>query len=193
MGKIDFGIAFSEGWNAYSKHIVNFLVATLIMGLLSITIILIPIMLVGLVHMALKAVRGEDTQINDVFYGFNDFGRYFVGGLLYIGVALLGVLACGIGAFVSAGILLFFFPLMIDKEMSAGQAFSECWAFFKTDWLMAIVLAFVTSLVSSAGSYALGVGALFSVPLSMCVVAAAYYRVIGSAPAAPAIQTATPL
>ncbi|MCZ7586836.1 MAG: hypothetical protein M5R36_27780 [Deltaproteobacteria bacterium] len=190
MGKIDFGAAFSEGWNGFSKNILNFIVGYLLVVIISITVILAPVMIAGIYRMGLKAARGETTEINDVFSGFSDFGRYFVGGLLWFGVMLLGVLACGVGVFVTSGITLFLFPLMVDRGESGGSAFSQCWAYFKTDWLMAIVLAFVTGLISSLGSYVAGIGVLVTGPFAMMVTVAAYEQVFGgTAPAtAPTAQ-----
>lgn len=194
MGKIDFGSAFSRGWEIFSGNMVNLIVGFFLLILISITIILAPVMVAGFYFMLLKAARGETVEIGDVFHGFSAFGRYFVGGLLAFAVILVGVLACGVGVLVASGILLFFFPLMVDKGLSAGEAFGKCWEYFKTDWLMAILLSLVTSIISNAGSYALGIGILFTGPFALAVVMAGYERVFGGsdAPAAPAEPVAEP-
>ena len=62
MGKIDFGTAFSKGWEGFTKNIVNLIVGFLLVAVISITIILAPIMMAGIYRMALKAVRGEKTS-----------------------------------------------------------------------------------------------------------------------------------
>jgi len=197
MGKIDFGAAFSKGWEGFTKNIVNLIVGFLLVAVISITIILAPIMMAGIYRMALKAVRGEKTEINDVFSGFSDFGRFFVGGLIWIGISIVGLLACGVGVIVTSGILLFFFPLMVDRGLSGGEAFGKCWAYFKTDWLMAIVFAIVTGIISQVGTYVAGVGVLVTGPFAMIVTVAAYDHVFGGvaeeAPAAAPIAPPPPI
>lgn len=194
MGKIEFGPAFSKGWEIFSSNMLNLIIGFFLTALISITIILAPIMYAGLYFMVLKAARGESVEIGDVFHGFSAFGRYFVGGLLVFGLMLAGLLVCGIGIIPVSGIILFFFPLMVDKGMSAGEAFGKSWEFFKGDWLMAIVLALVIGLVSQAGGYVMGIGALFTGPFAVCITIAAYEQVFisGAAHAAPAAPVAPP-
>ena len=191
MGKINFGTAFSRGWEIFSANMVSLIIGFFLVGLISITIILAPVMIAGLYYMLFKSARGETVEIGDVFHGFSSFGRYFVGGLLALGIALLGVLACGIGIFPVMGILLFFFPLMVDKDLGAGEAFGKSWEYFKSDWLMAILLSLVTSIISNAGSYALGIGVLFTGPFAMAIAIAAYEDVFGDT-AAPAAAPPPP-
>jgi membrane-anchored glycerophosphoryl diester phosphodiesterase (GDPDase) len=194
MGKIDFGKAFSRGWEIFNGNMVNLMIGFFLTSIISITIILAPIMYAGLYFMVLKAARGGKVEVGDVFHGFSAFGRYFVGGLLALGVGILGILACGIGIIPVSGILLFFFPLMVDKGLSAGEAFGRSWNFFKSDWLMAILLAIVSGLVSQAGAYVLWVGIFFTGPFATAITIAAYLDVFeGGAPqAAPVAPPADP-
>lgn len=198
MGKIDFGKAFSRGWEIFSGNLINYIIGFFLAVLISITVILAPIMFAGFYYMLLKGARGESVEIGDVFHGFSDFGRYFVGGLLYLGVMIVGILACGVGIIPVAGIMLFFYPLMVDKKLGAGDAFGKCWEYFKTDWLMAILLALVSGIVSQAGSYVMGIGVLFTGPFATAVVVAAYENVFGetatpaAAPEAPVAEPTPP-
>ena len=82
---------------------------------------------------------------------------------------------------------------MIMKGKGAGDALGDCWGYFKSDWLMAIVLAFVTSFISQIGTYAFGLGVLLTAPFAMCMVAAAYYDVFGGDSAPAMAQPATPI
>ena len=116
-----------------------------------------------------------------------------MGGLIWIGISIVGLLACGVGVIVTSGILLFFFPLMVDRGLSGGAAFSKCWAYFKTDWLMAIVFAIVTGIISQVGTYVAGVGVLVTGPFAMIVTVAAYDNVFGGvAEEAPAAAPIAP-
>ncbi|MCB1154427.1 hypothetical protein KDL45_12310 [bacterium] len=188
MGSIDFGNAFSVGFSGYGKNVINLAVATLIAGIIGgVTLgICMPAMIAGLYIMSLKAVRGEGTEIGDIFGGFKGFGRYFLGFLLAILLVVGGVIALCVGVFVVAGVLIFFYPLLVDRQdLSIGDALGECWTYFKGDWLMAILFAIVTNLISQAGSL-VAIGFLFTVPISTCIVAAAYDQVFKTPAAVPA-------
>lgn len=191
MGKIDIGKAFSRGWGIFSSNMVNLMVGFFLSAILSCTIILAPIMYAGLYYMLLKTARGQQAEIGDIFHGFSDFGRYFLGGLLLLGVSILGVFACFIGIFPAMGLILFVLPLMVDKGYGAGEALGHCWEYFKKDWLMAILLAFLTGFLSNAGSYVFLVGILFTGPFALAVTVGAYEHVFGpEANAAPAPMAA---
>ncbi|MCL4233224.1 MAG: hypothetical protein KJ042_01760 [Deltaproteobacteria bacterium] len=177
MGKIDFGKAFEQGWAGFSKNIVAMIVASLVAGLISMTVILMPPMLAGLSIMGLRAARGEQVEINDVFAGFQKFGRYWGAFALMFLIALpVVLLTCGIGGLVIGGVYLFSFLLLADRDQTVGEMLSTSWNFFKSDWLMAIVLALTTGLINSVGG-SIGIGALVTVPFGMCVIGAAYVQV----------------
>ena len=185
MGKIDFGNAFSKGWRGFSANVGILVLGALLAGLISFTIILAPIMAAGMFYMCLKSVRGQKVEVGDVFVGFSDFGRFFVGGLLMIAVVFVGLLACCIGVFASAAIGLFFWPHMVDKGKNPGDALGDCWRFFKSDWLMAILFALVSGIVAISGYIVFVFGVFLTLPFAWCTVAAAYDDVfsVGAAPA----------
>jgi uncharacterized membrane protein len=180
MGKIDFGTAFSKGWDAFSKNIGILLGGYCLTMVISMTIVLGPAIYAGFYFMVLKTLRGQKAEINDLFVGFSDFGRFFVGGLLILGLGICGLLCCCVGIFVVSGLTIFLLMHMVDKGKGAGEALQDCWAHFKVDWLMLILFAFVVNLVAQAGVYALYFGILLSAPFAACVTGAAYLDVFGN-------------
>jgi uncharacterized membrane protein len=192
MGKIDLGLAFSKGWDMFSKNIAAMIVG----GLLTILIggfslgILMPAMAGGMYTIIRKAYHGQPAEIGDVFAGFSNFGQLFLGGLIVLGLILLGVLACGIGVIVTGAIVVFLFPLIVDG-FSAGEAFHRSWEGFKKNWVGYLVVSIVVGLVMGAGNMAVYVGSIFTLPFGMCVNYVAYKQEFAEAPAATPVAPPT--
>jgi len=180
MGKIDIGQAFGKGWEMFSKHMLPLIIGTLltaIIGGFSLGI-LMPAMVGGMYVIIRKSWAGETAEIGDVFGGFKQFGSLLLGGILYIILASVGAIACGIGMFVTMGIVTFMFPLIADKGMGAGEALSASFAAFKENWLGMIVVALLTGIVGGAGN-SVAIAGLLTMPFAMCVNFVAYKQVFG--------------
>lgn len=199
MGKINLGDAFNQGWAIFSKNIVALIVGGLLVGILSAVSlgILAPVMVGGMFIMIKKASEGQTAEIGDVFGGFSNFGTLFLGGLIGLLALVIGSIACGIGALFTGSIVIFLFPLIVDKGMGAGEAWSTCWNNWKKNIGGWLVLYLVVAAVSGAGSAVMGFGALLTMPFAMCVLWAGYLQVFGgeetaaeAAPAPPVEPTA---
>ncbi len=188
MEKLKMENAFKNGWQIFKDNFLTLTIAFFVVCLFSVTLILAPAMMAGFTYMLLRASKGEAIEIGDVFHGFSDFGRYFVGGLLYVGVLILGSLCFGVGLFAALGVLLFFFPVMVDKKLSAGDALSECWAYFKSDWPMAILMAVILEVIFGAGESAYHVVVFITGAFAFTVSIAAYNQVFGSITPEPEIE-----
>jgi len=188
MEKLKMENAFKNGWEIFKDNFITLTIAFFVVCLFSVTLILAPAMMAGFTYMLLRASKGEAIEIGDVFHGFSDFGRYFVGGLLYVGVLLLGSLCFGIGIFASLGVLLFFFPVMVDKKLSAGDALSECWTYFKNDWPMAILLGIILQVIFGVGESAWHVFVFITGAFAFSVSIAAYNQVFGPVSTEPEIE-----
>ncbi len=201
MGNIDLGQAFSKAWAIYSKNIVTFVIGallTVIIGLCSL-FILFPVMMGGLFYMAKRAYEGQTPEIGDVFHGFSNFGALFVGGLISLLAAIVGAIACGVGVFVTSGIVVFLLPLIVDGA-AVGEAWGKCWEGFKANWLGFIVVAFLSGAIMALGSapmrfalgslnFAFSILSLFTMPFTLCLVWASYKQAF----AEPAMAYAVPI
>ena len=188
MEKLKMESAFNNGWQVFKDNFLTLTIAFFVVCLFSATLILAPAMIAGFTYMLLRASRGEAIEIGDVFHGFSDFGRYFVGGLLYLGILLLGAICFGIGIFASLGVLLFFFPVMVDKKLSAGEALSVCWEYFKSDWPTAILMAVILKVIFGVGESAWHVFVFITGAFAFSVSIAAYNQVFGSESTEPEIE-----
>jgi len=189
MGNIDLGKAFTDAWEVFSKNLVPFIVATLLLMIISFfsLFLLYGVMAGGLFLMIKKAFEGGTPEIGEVFSGFSHFGSLFVGFLFSGLVIFVGALLCGIGALFTAPLVVFLFPLIVNG-FTVGESISKSWEGYKKNFVGWLVVALVTGFLSSAGNF-VAIGWLFTMPFAFCVIYAAYLQAFGE----PAIPAAAPV
>ena len=195
MNKFDLGTVLKTGWELFLKDPALLILATILAFVLSLTIVLAPLAMAGMTLLVLKLARGERPQIGEFFEPFADFVRYFLGGLVVLAGGLVSWLAWwaspGLGfvaAVVLTSLLLFLFPLMIDRRQQPLEAFQECVAYWKTEWAMTGLLALVIAVLDFLGSLPFGLGLLLTWPLTVGFVVAAYEQAYGSGEAAEVVS-----
>jgi hypothetical protein len=186
MGKLQFAPALARGWQIFTKDPLNLILGGLIAFIVSLTIVLFPAMSAGYVYMVKRIAQGEKAELGDVFYGFNDFARYLVGGLIFLlamlPAYLLGLATAGLGVIASAvvmGLLLPFWPLMVDKKLSGPDAFKEGLEFYKREYLAATIIALLFIALSFVAMLTFGVANLITVPITFAIMIAAYEQSYG--------------
>lgn len=120
--------------------------------------------------------------------GTSTFGRLFsvwrLGFAGFFACLLFQIIvAVGTLIFIIPGLILmgrlFFFPFfIIDKKAGIIESLTMSWHATKSQTFNSIVFVFLFCLVAGLGSVALGIGALFSVPVAL-LAAADVYRQIG--------------
>ena len=128
----------------------------------------------GLYRMAIKQFRGQPPSIGDLFSATDAIVPLLMAGVLMYIATLLGACACGVGALVVTGLLMFTIPLIVDKGMGAIEAMSTSWNTLKGEWLMATVFYLVISIVASSGGILCGIGILVTAPLALLSMAVLY-------------------
>lgn len=171
----DIGSALSRAWNVFTANAVPLIIGILLVGLLSLVTLgfAAPGLLVGYNKMVLRAVRGEDIEIGDVFEGFS----FFVPALLMGIVVGLGV-SVGMMLLVIPGLFLlvlwyWVWLLMADGAEGLGDVLKKSGEITKSNLGGAIIFILVAGIVSAAGSVIPG-GGLVTGPLSMAMTAVAY-------------------
>lgn len=188
MGKMDFPKALTRGWQIFTKDPLNLILGGVIVGLISMTVILAPIMIAGYVYLVLRVARGEKAELGDIFNGFSDFGRYFLGGLVYVLVMLvpmlLAIASSGLGVVLQAlagGIVILFWPLMVAKKMSGPDAFKGSLDVWKREYLAATILTLLFIAMGFISGLTFGLGYIIAMPLMFTITIAAYEQVFGLA------------
>ncbi|MBI3271129.1 MAG: hypothetical protein HYZ53_19145 [Planctomycetes bacterium] len=108
------------GYDLYKKHPVQFLLGSLLLGLLNIALCftLTGLHFYGMSFMAFKALRGEKPEIADAFKGFQNFVSPFLAGLVFVA----GTLVFVVGYAVTGGLFLYACPLIAEQQVGAREA-----------------------------------------------------------------------
>ncbi len=133
----------------------------------------------GLMHVSLKALRGQTPEPADGFVGLSAPLDHIVMGLLQVS----GILACCLGVYVTQAI---FFPgtfFILEEKMDWRTAMDASLARVKPNWAAWLVYSFVMGLVGAAGSLVCGIGVLATLPVAALGLAYAYEKALKPATA----------
>jgi uncharacterized membrane protein len=184
---LDIGETLKLGWETFTKNAVPLIVGTLLMALvggLSFGICLGP-MLVGYNKMCLRAARGEQVAVGDVFQGFQQFLPAFVL-MLVAGIAImLGFLLLIIPGFIVA-FLFFWAPWIMaeNPELGAIDCLKASVELSRRDIGASAIFILVNVIVNAAGGV-VPFGSLVTGPIAAAMAAHGVDRVRGTAPATP--------
>ena len=174
----DFGASFSNATTIWKDNLGDLVLLTLVFCLVA----WVPIANVGFIagytRSLLKVFRGQGkAAVGDIFNAWDCFGNLLVYLILYlIAVVLLsfipflGTLAVLALYFVVAPGML----AVIDKKLSAIDAFKWSLATIQKDavnWLLAIL---VGGILGSAGTIALGIGIIITIPWGQLLLISQY-------------------
>ena len=189
------GSAFNKGLQLYKENFVLIFLAYLIAMLISsITCgICGGPMTCGVIGIVLALLRNQNPkpQISDLFNGFQKFLPAFVTMLAFSAinfvaqivniVPVLGQLAAiVIACFIFPAVILWALFFIQDQNATIGEAIVEPLKLVtKKPFWSVILVVFVAGLLGMVGIIACGIGMLFTMPFSMCMIAAAYEEVYG--------------
>lgn len=129
----------------------------------------------GLYHYYLKKLRGRPTQISDAFYGFTT---------AFLPLFLLGIVS---SCFIALGLICFFLPglylavaysfaqlLIVDKQLSFGQAMSVSRRVISAQWWRMFALLLLAVLVAILGLVGFIIGLFLTLPIAFGALVCAY-------------------
>ena len=197
--RLDVGLTFKGGWNAFTADIVALIVGALIACILSVVTIgiLAGPLAAGLYSMVIGRIRdGRPARIGDVFSCMDRFWGFLWAAIVL--VVLIGLASLTIiGGVLLATVWLYVFPFMVDRKMGLTDAMSASYHQVVDNgfWEHLVLLVIVFAI----GAVANGWIGILTTPFTIALIAAAYFVSGGRgdliehppAPPAPAAPPAT--
>ena len=137
---------------------------------------------VAMANFCLAAIRNGQADINDAVAGYKRFGPAMLAGLVYTLASYLGFLACCVGMFVVAALLIFMYCDVADGTNNVLEAAMASYERTKDKILPMIAFMLLYGIVAFLGVLACGVGLLFTVPLAMTALCIVYCYLTNTGP-----------
>ncbi|MBN1134355.1 MAG: glycerophosphoryl diester phosphodiesterase membrane domain-containing protein [Methanosarcinaceae archaeon] len=175
---MDIEVLLKDSWNIFKDNIIAYIIGTLIVILGSIIIVTIAPLLYGLAYMAVKGVKGEKVEINDVFEGFNHFVKSWIflivaGVLLFISYMLLVI-----PGIILSILLIYALPLLVIRDYSAIDAIKESINLAKANFKENIILFLIAMVLTAIGGW-IRIGSVLTTPFVMILYTLGAHELIG--------------
>ena len=173
--RLDVGLTFKGGWNAFAADIVALIVGALIACILSVVTIgiLAGPLTAGLYSMVVGRIRdGRQARIGDVFSCMDSFWGFLWAAIVL--VVLIGLASLTIiGGVLLATVWLYVFPFMVDRRMGLTDAMSASYHQVVDNgfWEHLVLLVIVFAI----GAVANGWVGLLTTPFTIALITAAYF------------------
>ncbi len=171
----------SEAWEIVQKDMIQWALVFLVGGLVSCIPFVAAGIAPGYVLIVRRRLRDPSyvPEIGDIFEGF----EYFVPTLLFMIVGGLigaaGAIACLVGVFATAALVMFGLPLIVDRGMDFWPAIQKSMEKVKEDLVSWSIFVLVLDLVYLVGVIVCVVGVLVSGPVGMVAFMLAYQDLFG--------------
>jgi uncharacterized membrane protein len=198
------GLAYSFGWNRMKKYFLDLFLIILIFGVvwipysimlsldgrhtpgggilqifgLAYLLLLMAPIDYGSAFVFLKAVRGEQFEVKDMFLVFEkNYINVVLANLLHWGIVSLGIFLFVIPGIIFACRLAFVKYLVLDRKLDPVEAVKESWRMTKGHAGKIFWMGFLAFPIVIAGLICLGVGVIPAVMWIRCAFASMYFAV----------------
>lgn len=141
--------------------------------------IISPVLMAGFLIVAFKILKQQATSFNDFFQGFNNFLPIFLTSLLVGIFVFLGFLVLILPGIFLAVAYAFSIPFVVGRRFDFWEAMESSRKVISKNWFSMFGFLFVLFLLNLVGALLLGVGLLFTIPLSYCAIAVAFDDIVG--------------
>lgn len=196
---MDIGLAFVDTWNIYRKNFIVIILAELvffIMSVVTLGILSYP-MMVGFQTLFVKAKRGENIKLTDIFIPVRQSFFRLIGLIIWISIIMLLLLLPAIISFIlGLGIIgavllliavlvnihlvicwMFSYLLVSDKGLGINEALKASREMVrKNNFWLHLLLLILGGIVANLGCVLWGIGFLLTMPFGVGSVACAYVQ-----------------
>lgn len=197
---IDIGRAVSRGWELVMANMPVLVGATVLAWAISIGISFIPFIRfftplvmgpihAGVLYMFLQRIRGRETQLGDIFIGFNVAPVPLMVATVLVGaLTAVGFVLCILpGVYLVVGYM-FVLPLILDKKLDFWPAMEVSRQVVHKQWWSMFLFALVMVLILCAGALLCGVGLIVAVPVVVAALMYVYEDLFGTTGSAAAVS-----
>ena len=141
--------------------------------------ILLTLLMPGFYIVAFQIARNRSTAFGDFFKGFNRALPILLLSIvssILIGLGFVVLIIPGVYLAISYMLSL---PLLIDKNLDFWPAMETSRKIVGKKWFSFFGFSIVLGLINIAGAILIGVGLLFTVPWTFCIITAAYEDIVG--------------
>lgn len=135
----------------------------------------------GILFVALKVLRGEQTSFSEMFSGFSLFLPIVLSGFVSIIGIVIGFMLLIVPGVILALGLSQYLLLIMDKQLPGIESLKASWHLMSGYKGSFFLLGLALIGINILGILALGIGLLVTIPLSMVAVTAFYNRITGGA------------
>lgn len=184
--KVDLGSILSDAFNLLMKDIGLHIVAAIIyIAVFSFTCglgaLLAGPLMAGFTIMAMKRMKGQPVDFNDIFAGFKLFVPLFLLTLVMGFGILVGTMLCILPGIYLSIAWTFGACLIIDRKMDFWSAAQFSMQVVNKQFWPVAILVVVLGVIMTVGN-SIVIGALFTTPLWSIAIAVAYARIFGLQP-----------
>jgi uncharacterized membrane protein len=188
------GTYISQGYEIFKKEIGLFVAYTFIYYLIIISISYVPFLgnvgtmvlgtplLAGFFIVAHKIKRGEEVQFGDFFKGFDNFVELMLVGIISSLFIFIGIILLVIPGIYLAVAYTFAVLFVIFHQNKAWDALENSRKLIHRKWWTIFGFMLVLGLINILGFLLIGIGILFTYPITMCALYAAFDDIIGAEP-----------
>lgn len=207
------GDSYGNGWKMLWKKFLNLFLILIIVFLFAIPIqafalivnesfieqntilFMIPVMAYGLLLLAplqygvyyayLKAARGQEVEIKDMFAFSRNYGNVLLAYILVYIIVGIGIVLLIIPGIIFACKLAFVPFLVVDKQIGAMDAIKASWRMTDGYAMNIFLIGLLAVFISIGGLIVFGIGIIIAIMWIYLAVASIYYAVDSKMTAAP--------
>lgn len=201
--EVNIGGYFGRGWAIFKEFAWGYILFTVVMGVIAAALsqlpsplglrsgdggmsggnlifnILSPVLGAGFYFVSFQIARNRPKNFSDFFNGFQKFLPLFLTSLVSGVLIFIGMIFLIIPGIYLAVSYMFSQMLVIDKNLNFWSAMETSRQLIGKRWFSFLGFGILLGLLVMAGFLVFGIGALVTIPLSTCVLAAAYEDIVG--------------